>query len=144
VYFYPGSRGRSAFVLRLAYLFLPLFPSVIGRLSPNALNFKFRATTVSTVAATTDFRVFPPAYALSFVSVAHPLSGPVIRNRHRDLRRGISGYPHTFIYGATLYVSELILWFILRPIAGPLPACTERRVSRLRFESPSLRALRVT
>jgi len=76
---------------------------------PNALNFKFRATTVSTVAATTDFRVFPPAYALSFVSVAHPLSGPVIRNRHRDLRRGISGYPHTFIYGATLYVSELIL-----------------------------------
>jgi len=88
-------RGRSAHVLRLAYL-LPLFPVPLSvGLSPNALNFKFRATIVSTVAATTDFRVFPPAYALSFVSVAHPSlwHRGYIRNRHRDLRRGISGYP---------------------------------------------------
>lgn len=93
VYFYPGSRGRSAFVFFVQPICSPLFPSVIGRLSPDALNFKFRATTVSAVAATTDFRVFPPAYALSFVSVVHPL--PLLRHRYtqqtpRDIYSAVS------------------------------------------------------
>lgn len=67
------------------------FPPVIGRLSPGRFEFQIprdhrvdrrgnnRLSSVSTrLCAVICFRR------------PHPLRGPVIRNRHRDLRRGIS------------------------------------------------------
>lgn len=72
--FAPVPRPFRAFVRSLSLLLhlRPLLTQPLPVLSatfPSALNFKFRATTVSAAAATTDFRVFPPAYVLSFVSV---------------------------------------------------------------------------
>lgn len=76
-------------------------PLIGGGACATALNFKFsRAQPVSSVAPT-NFPMFLPAYALSFVSP--PLSLCFSIYPPPDLR-----YPADFIYGGTDYVSELI------------------------------------
>lgn len=85
----PATVPRSFFVSPIC---LPLFPSVIGRLSPGRFEFQIprdhrvdrrgnnRLSSVSTrLCAVICFRRPRPRPR-----------GPVIRNRHRDLRRGIS------------------------------------------------------
>lgn len=102
--FAPVPRPFRAFVRSLSLLLhlRPLLAQPLPVLSatfPSALNFKFRATTVSAAAATTDFRVFPPAYVLSFVSVeAGYYNTPRIRGHARSTARRYLVTPHFYLW----------------------------------------------
>lgn len=144
VYFCPGPAvvPRSLFLFLSPYRFLYLsiclpFP-VIGQLFPDALNFKFCATAMSATAATTDFRVFPPAYALSFVSVA--LRPGIYVQTHRDLRHGISGVPHFYLWRHPVCIRIDSVIYSAVDSAGPLYNTTrEGEFRRPRFDHLSLR-----
>jgi len=92
-----------------------------GRLSPcyraslpPALNFKFPARPPCRIAAaTSDFRVFPPAYALSFVS----LPGPTLFQGTRSVA--------AFIYGGRVPGIDSVIY-----LAAPIRAIPRFRVRR--------------
>lgn len=136
VYFCPGSRDCFAFRSSSRLSVYLSFSTVIGRLSPDALNFKFgrdhrvgrrgnnRLSSVSTrLCAVICFRRPPRSPTRLYVT-------------------------DTAIYGAvSLVTSHFYLWrhpvciridsviyFTADSDAGPLPAGTKRRISRLRFD----------
>lgn len=144
MYFCPGSGDRSALVLRLTYLFYLSFPPLSAGFPLDALNFKFRATTVSTVAATTDFRVFPPAYALSFVSVApYPLR-PRLYVTDTAIYGAVSLVtPHFYLWRHPVCIRiDSVIYFAADSDAhGSAASRHEKANFETAFRSPSRRAL---
>lgn len=135
----PATVPRSFFVSPIC---LPLsLPPLSAGFPLDALNFKFRATTVSTVAATTDFRVFPPAYALSFVSVAPIPSAARLYVTDTAIYGAVSPHFYLWRHPVCIRIDSVIYFAADSDARGSAASRHEKANFETAFRSPSRRAL---
>lgn len=125
-------------------------PPFIGRLSPDALNFKFGRGHLPPPCRMSrqqpTFECFHPLMRCHLFPSPIPAAVICVTDTARSTARYLR-LPRTFIYGATRYVSELILWFIslADSDAGSAASRHEKANFETAFRSPlRLRTLRAT